>query len=188
LLQPHGKELVIADDPLTDSLAALSRFFIGDGTLEDTLTRVAHLTVEAIAPADLAGITMRVEGRDRTAVFTDELAPEVDQAQYDSGEGPCVDSYHQQKITQIRSTREDGPWPDFRRAAVEHGIGSTLSMPLMADKAPVGALNLYARSEDAFGPTDIETASLFASQAAIVRPTPRRTGTCVAWPRASGRR
>jgi GAF domain-containing protein len=158
----------MADDPLTDSLAALTRFFVGDGSLEETLTRVAHLTVEAVEPADLAGITMRVEGRDRTAVFTDETSPEIDQAQYDSGEGPCVDAYHEQKVTQIRSTREDGPWPEFRRAAAGHGIHSTLSMPLVANKSAVGALNLYSRTEDAFGQDAIEIASLFASQAAIV--------------------
>jgi GAF domain-containing protein len=158
----------MADDPLTNSLAALTRFFVGDGNLRDTLTRVTHLTVEAIGPADLAGITMRVEGRDRTAVFTDETSPEIDQAQYDSGEGPCVDAFHERKVTQIRSTREDGPWPEFRRAAAAHGIESTLSMPLLANKSAVGALNLYSRTEDGFGQKAIETASLFASQAAIV--------------------
>ena len=79
----------MADSPLTSSLAALSRFFVGDGTLQETLTRVADLTVEAVPPAELVGITMLVEGRNRTAIFTDETAPEVDQAQYDSGEGPC---------------------------------------------------------------------------------------------------
>ncbi len=59
---------------------------------------------------------MGVEGRDRTAVFTDEASPEIDQAQYDSGEGPCVDAYHGQKITQIRSTRgAPGPRSAARR-------------------------------------------------------------------------
>jgi transcriptional regulator with GAF, ATPase, and Fis domain len=149
-------------------LAALSRFFVGDGTLQETLGRVTHLSVDAVTPADLAGITMPVEGRDRTAVFTDEMAVEIDQAQYDSGEGPCVDCFHERKLTQIRSTREDGPWPEFRRVAAEHGIESTLSLPLMVDKGAVGALNLYSRSVDAFGADDIERASLFASQAAIV--------------------
>jgi GAF domain-containing protein len=164
----EAKEPLVADAPLTSSLAALSRFFVGDGTLQETLTRVADLTVEAVAPADLAGITMLVEGRHRTAVFTDETAPEVDQAQYDSGEGPCLAAFHEQRVTQIRSTLSDGPWPEFRRTAAEHGIRSTLSLPLLVDNAVVGAMNLYARRERAFGDDDVETASLFASQAAIV--------------------
>ena len=84
--------------------------------------------------ADLCGITMIVEGRQRTAVFTDPLAPEVDQAQYDTGEGPCLDAFDQQRVFRIESTAEDGPWPAFRRTAAEHGIGSTLSLPMVVDK------------------------------------------------------
>jgi GAF domain-containing protein len=154
--------------PLTDSLAALSRFFVGDGTLEQTLTRVAELTVEAVPPVDFVGITMVVEGRRRTAIFTDETSPEVDQAQYDSGEGPCLDAFEEQRIAIIDSVFDDGPYPEFRRAAADHGIRSTLSLPLVVDKTSVGALNLYSNVERGFKEADVETATLFASQAAIV--------------------
>src|SRR3954468_10644271 len=136
LLPDTGANL--SDSPLTESLAALSRFFVGDGTLEETLQRVSDLSVAAISGADLVGITMIVEGRQRTAVFTDELAPEIDQAQYDSGEGPCVEAFVDKRVTQIRSTREAGEWPEFRRAAAEHGILSTMSLPLIVEKSSVG--------------------------------------------------
>jgi GAF domain-containing protein len=158
----------VAGSPLTGSLAALSRFFVGDGTLGQTLTRVSDLTVEAIPAADLVGITMVVEGRDRTAVFTDETAPEIDQAQYDSDEGPCLTAFREMRITQIRSTREAGEWPAFRQAAARRGIYSTMSFPLIVDKQSVGAMNLYSYREDAFSEDDRATGDLFASQAAIV--------------------
>ena len=146
----------------------LSRFFVGDGTLEETLSRVADLTVEAVPAADLVGITLVVEGRQRTAIFTDETAPEIDQAQYDSGQGPCLQAFREQRTTRLDSTSEPGPWPEFRRAAAAHGIGSVLSLPLVVDKSSVGALNVYARHERAFSADDVETGTLFASQAAIV--------------------
>jgi GAF domain-containing protein len=149
-------------------LAALSRFFVGDGTLHETLQRVTDLSVAAVSGADLAGITMIVEGRQRTAVFTDELAPEIDQAQYDTGEGPCVEAFATGEIRQIESTLDDGRWPEFRRSAADHGVRSTLSFPMMANKEPVGAMNLYSRNERAFTDQDLETGTLFASQAAIV--------------------
>jgi GAF domain-containing protein len=157
----------MAESPLTRSLAALSGFFVGDGTLEETLFRVAHLTVEAVPAADLVGITMPVEGRNRTAIFTDETAPEVDQAQYVSGDGPCLEAFEDQRITQVESTLEDGKWPEFRRVAAAHGIHSTMSFPLVVDKRSVGAMNLYSLRERAFGDADAETGMLFASQAAI---------------------
>jgi GAF domain-containing protein len=156
------------DSLLSDSLATLSRFFVGDGTLEETLQRVSELTIKALPPATLAGLTLTVEGRERTAVFTDPTAPEIDQAQYETGEGPCLDAYRHQRVFVIESTEEDGPWPAFRAAAAARGIRSTLSLPLMVDDRSVGAMNLYAETPHAFGPDHQETGMLFASQAATV--------------------
>src|SRR5687767_2281892 len=137
----------MSDSPLAESLSALARFFVGDGTLKQTLQRVSEMTVKAVPGADLVGITMMVEGRERTAVFTDQASPEVDQAQYDTGEGPCLDAFHHQRIYRIESTAEDGEWPAFRQACADHGIGSTLSLPLVVNKEGVGAMNLYSRAE-----------------------------------------
>jgi GAF domain-containing protein len=167
-LRPHRHRSLVGESPLTASLSALSRFFVGDGTVEDTLRRVSDLTVEAVPAADLIGITMLVEGRPRTAIFTDDTAPEIDQAQYDSGDGPCLCAFEEQRITQIESTREPGEWPEFRAAAAAHGIGSTLSFPLMVEKSAVGAMNLYSYAERAFDVRDRDDGELFAAQASIV--------------------
>jgi GAF domain-containing protein len=128
---------------------------------------VVELTVEAVPPAEVVGITMLVEGRPRTAIFTDATAVEIDRAQYDS-DGPCLDAFKERRVTLVESTLEDGPWPEFRRAAAAHGIRSTASFPLLVDATAIGAMNVYARRERGFGPDHIETATLFASQAAIV--------------------
>jgi GAF domain-containing protein len=158
----------MADSALSESLAVLSRYFVGTGTLQDTLQRVSELTGQAIGPADFVGITLPVEGGNRTAVFTDPASPEIDQAQYDTGEGPCLDALRTRQVHSVDSTREDGPWPAFRRAAADHGIGSTLSLPLIVDDRVVGAMNLYAPAEHAFVEDDRDAALQFAAQAAIV--------------------
>jgi GAF domain-containing protein len=158
----------MAESPLAESLAVLSRYFVGASTLEETLGRVADLTVEAVAPVDFVGLTMPVEGRQRTAVFTDRTSPEVDQAQYDSGEGPCLDALRDATVYAIDSMAEDGPWPAFRRACRARGIHSTLSLPMIVDHGTVGAMNLYSRADHSFGLDDREAAMQFAGQAAIV--------------------
>jgi GAF domain-containing protein len=158
----------VTESPLTGSLAALSHFFVGDGTFGETLTRVANLTVQAVPPAELAGLTMMVEGRVQTAIFTDKAAPEIDQAQYVTGEGPCLDAFREGRVKRIDSTLQEGPWQAFRDAAADHGVRSTLSLPLIAAGAPVGAMNLYSFKERAFGEAEVELATVFASQAAIV--------------------
>ena len=155
-----------AEDPIGESIAALSHFFIGDGSLGDTLTRVTELARDALG-ADMAGITMLVAGRPRTGVFTDPTAVEIDTAQYETGHGPCLDAFHNQQIYRIDDTATEDRWPHFAAAAAEHAIKATLSLPLTGTGEPLGALNLYSRHPWAFDqPTG--QAQALATQAAIV--------------------
>ena len=157
-----------SEDPLARSLAALSRFFVGDGTLKETLDRVANLAQEAVPATDMAGLTMVVEGRARTAVFTDDEAPEIDSAQYETGIGPCLDAFRHQEVFRIDDTTKDERWAPFSEAAAAHGIRSTVSLPLIANHEGVGALNFYSRSAAAFTDEDVEVGARYATQAAIV--------------------
>jgi GAF domain-containing protein len=149
-------------------LAALSQFFISDGTLADTLTRVATLATEAVPGADVAGITMMIEGRPRTGVFTDERSPEIDQAQYDTGIGPCLDAFRDDRVYRVDSTATDERWAAFSKTAYDHGILSTISLPLSVRGEVLGALNLYSTADAGFDESAEELGLLFATQAAVV--------------------
>ena len=155
-------------DPLAQSLSALSRFFVGDGTLHETLSRVAHYAEQAMPATAMTGITMLVDGRVSTAVFTDEAAPEIDAAQYDTGIGPCLDSFRHRRIFRIDDTTTDNMWATFSAAAAAHVIRSTLSIPLVANHEGLGAMNFYSRAPSGFSQDDEEVASQFGVQAAIV--------------------
>ncbi|MDQ3897796.1 MAG: GAF and ANTAR domain-containing protein [Actinomycetota bacterium] len=154
-------------EPLTESLDALSRFFVGDGTLKETLDRVAHLAQQAVPAAAMTGLTMLVDGRARTAIFTDETAPEIDSAQYETGVGPCLDAFRHREVFRIDDTEKDDRWRPFSEAAAANGIRSTLSMPLIANHEGVGALNFYSRVVSGFSDDDVATGVQFATQAAI---------------------
>jgi GAF domain-containing protein len=159
---------VAPQEPLAQSLSALSRFFVGDGTLHETLTRVTHYAEQAVPAAAMTGITMLVDGRARTAVFTDEAAPEIDSAQYETGIGPCLDSFRHRRIFRIDDTNKDDRWAAFSEAAAAHGIRSTLSIPLVANHEGLGAMNFYSPTPNGFSDEDEEVASQFGVQAAIV--------------------
>jgi hypothetical protein len=76
---PFERWVIHVIDELTgvaDGLQALSRFFVDEGTLGDTLQEVARLAC-AVSPAELAGITLLVDGKLATAVFTDPDAPKL---------------------------------------------------------------------------------------------------------------
>ena len=151
-----------------DGLVELSQYFVGDKTMLDTLHRVATLAVEAIEPAAYAGLTMLIDGELMTSVFTDPEAPEIDRAQYDTGEGPCLDAFRTGEIHRITSTEADGPWPAFRAACRARGIQSTASFPMLIDDVRHGALNMYSTKVDAFGAEELRTGRTFAAQAGAV--------------------
>jgi GAF domain-containing protein len=153
-------------EALEESLRALTQFFVNEGTLGDTLLRVSEMAC-VITSAKYAGITMMVEGSPSTAVFTNTEAPEIDEAQYRSGEGPCMYAFRDQKIYRIDSTLDDERWPEFAQRAAAHGIRSTLSVPLAARGQSIGALNFYAETLGAFTEAHEHGAQHFADQASI---------------------
>jgi len=154
------------DEAIGESLRALTRFFVNDGTLGDTLLRVSEMAC-SITPAEYAGITMIVEGKPRTGVFTHPDAPEIDEAQYRTGEGPCMSAFRDGLVYRIDSTATDSRWPEFSRTAAAHDIRSTLSVPLSARGETLGALNLYAEVEGAFTDGHASIVRVFAGQASI---------------------
>jgi GAF domain-containing protein len=154
------------EEAIRESLRALTQFFVNDGTLGDTLLRVSEMA-RSITPATYAGITLLVDGVPRTGVFTHPDAPEIDEAQYRSGEGPCMYAFHNQKIYRIDDTASDTRWPEFAAAALGHGIHATLSVPLAARGAGLGALNLYAVNPGAFNSAHEKAVRIFAEQASI---------------------
>jgi GAF domain-containing protein len=151
-----------------DAVAALTRFFVGNQTLGETLHQVAELTVQAVPGSDHVGITLLVDGTLKTSVFTHPRVPEIDRAQYRTGNGPCVDAYRTGEPHRIESTLEPGRWQEFRDSAARHGVLSTLSLPLTVHDETIGAMNLYAEVQGAFGDDDQRVAELFATQAAFL--------------------
>jgi GAF domain-containing protein len=164
-----SQERHVADQSGTagDGFNALSQFFVNEGTLGDTLLRVSELACQVL-PADFAGITMLVDGKPSTGVFTDPEAPEIDEAQYSSGDGPCLDAFRHQRVNRIDSTVDDQRWPEFAKMALAHGILATLSVPVTARGESLGALNLYSHTAGAFDERSVDRVETFARQAAIV--------------------
>lgn len=157
-------------DARGQALRALSNFLVTKTSLGDTLLRVSQITTDAMPAAEMAGITMLAEdGKPKTSVFTDEEAPEIDKAQYESGRGPCLDSWRLGKVVRLDDmAKAVDDYPEFAKLAQAHGVQSTLSLPLIAGDEAVGALNLYARVKEGFTDEDEAIGVELATTAAIV--------------------
>jgi GAF domain-containing protein len=156
--------------PLTEAITAVNRFLVADQPLGETLQRVAELAVQAIKPAAAVAITLFDDSRrPKTALWTDDTAPRIDQVQYEQGSGPCVNAYKERRIIRVddvRTVRDQ--WPAFSDRALQEGVLSTLSLPLLAATDTLGGFNLYARRPGAFSARHEGDAELFATEAAVV--------------------
>ena len=137
-----------------------------DESYEETLQRLADLACETIPGCYAGSVTLWREGRPYTVVSTDDLAQEVDTAQYESGNGPCLDDGRNGEPYVISDLNADLRWPEFAVVAMQQGIRSSLSLPLAVRGEPIGALNLYSRDRDGFADA-MEVGQLFAWQAAV---------------------
>ncbi|MDQ6616732.1 MAG: GAF and ANTAR domain-containing protein [Actinomycetota bacterium] len=132
---------------LSDALLSLARILLVDQTVDQTHDAVARLAHETIPGCDAASITVIEVGRPRTSASTSALAWDVDQRQYGSDQGPCLDAIRLQTAVRVDSFASETRWPELSPAALGHGARSSLSLPLLAGDEPVGALNLYSRIE-----------------------------------------
>jgi GAF domain-containing protein len=166
--KPQGADMAEPTESLSASIDTLSRFLVGEQTMGETLLRVAQLA-EAAVGADLTGVTLvNSEGHPTTAVRTDPDTGAVDQLQYDVGEGPCLAALREMRVVSVPSMRLERRWPHVAECAEEKGVRSSLSAPLVVGERGIGALNFYARTENAFSEEDEETAQTFALHAAVL--------------------
>jgi GAF domain-containing protein len=147
----------MSGDPRAEAFRALAQFLVSECSIRETLQRISDVTVVALPCAHTVGLTMLDErGKVSTAVFTDVEAVEVDAAQYETGRGPCLDAWRTRKIVRIddMAAAVDGVYAKFAASCLEHGILSTLSLPLAVGDQGVGAMNLYAHRTDGFSAED----------------------------------
>jgi transcriptional regulator with GAF, ATPase, and Fis domain len=157
-------------DARAAALSALVQFQVSETTVGQALHRIAEITRQAVPAADIVGMTtLDGEGRPTTAVYTDADSPAIDEAQYREGQGPCVDAWRNNTVIRVpRVTDCADRYPGFAAACQQHGVQSTLSLPMRAGEIALGAMNLYAHSLDGFGDDDESVAKDLAVAGAAV--------------------
>ncbi len=155
-------------DP-AEALERLGRLSVRALSMDSLLQTVADLTRAVMPGNPEASVLLLVKDHPATVSSTGDLATDLDETQYEWGQGPCLHAARTGEVTEISDTRTDDRWPDYTPRAVEHGNLSSLSIPLAIDQdAQVsGALNIYARRPDAFDQASRSVATRFAPYAAV---------------------
>ena len=150
------------------AIAVVHEFIGGAITLGDALTEIAELATRGVG-ADMAGLTLLTDsGRAKTVAYTDGMVMELDQAQYDSDRGPCLQAFREQRTVLVADTATEDRWPEFGEVAARSGINTSLSIPIIVGARGVGALNLYAHAHGTFSDEDAAIGMQFGRHAATV--------------------
>lgn len=166
----------MAEDTTGDDLAArlneVARALHRQDNAQDTLDEIVRAAVGTIPGAWHAGIMTIVGKRDvRTVATTDDVPRDVDQAQYDTGQGPCLTALYQQKIVAAPDLADEPRWPLFAKRALALDVASMLSFRLYVEGDDLGALNLYSPDTHAFDEESEHVGLLFAGHAAVALAT-----------------
>ena len=97
------------------------------------------------------------------------LPIQVDEIQYETGQGPCLAALESDHVFRVDDLRTDDRWPLFaQRAGDSTEIVSMISHRLfLEDDDTTGALNLYSREPAAFAPLDPSMLDILATHCAI---------------------
>jgi transcriptional regulator with GAF, ATPase, and Fis domain len=67
----------------------------------------------------------------------------LEQAQIETGQGPCIDTFSQDMAVETQDVRADERWPDLGPRLEGLGVAAVLGVPVHLAGVCVGSLNLY---------------------------------------------
>jgi hypothetical protein len=140
---------VNTDDQWAELLRAVSQPAAYPGL--DVLLRRAVELGSQVAPDAVSCSITEITGSEeyRTPVYSDQLALDLDLAQYQAGDGPCMAAAREHQRQYFDAATDSERFPGFTEAAIERGVRSSISLPLTSAHRSA-ALNLYASSRYAF--------------------------------------
>jgi GAF domain-containing protein len=160
------------DDLPTNATAALEqlgRLSLRELSMKSLLQMVSDLSKSVMPGNPETSVLLMVKDHPTTVVHTGQLAVDLDETQYATGHGPCLNTARTGSMTEITDTRTDRRWRDYMQHAADKGNLSSLSIPLVIDDdhEVAGALNIYARRPHAFDEASRSAAMRFAPYAAV---------------------
>lgn len=150
LVVDHMQDLVLKTEDVKEMLDELAEF--------SALT----LTDPAIA---FCSITLIQRKKPVTVASSEEKAVRLDKTQYTAGDGPCLSAIRNQDVVHVPDLKNERRWPAYTVAALQVGVGSSLSVPLFLEGEAEAGLNLYSTRSHGFSGEDISTVESYSYHA-----------------------
>jgi GAF domain-containing protein len=157
-----------APDTPAHALESLQSLLLTFADVDAFLEGVAALAA-GLLPGVSVGITARYGGSVLTVASSDDRAELLDETQYRSGGGPCLQALSTGLTVESADLSSETRWPDYCVIARRHGLSASLSLPMTAGGVVLAALNVYSFAADAvFPPSTRGQLEAFAGHAAVL--------------------
>lgn len=153
---------------IAEALAEAATAINSPRSLDDTLDAIVHAAQDTVPGFEHVGITVaHAHGEVETRAGTGELVWELDQLQYELGEGPCFEAMADDAVLLLEDARTESRWPTYLTKARERGLRSQMGLRLYSEGRTLGGLNFYSTRTYGAHADAVQLAELFATHAAI---------------------
>ena len=151
-----------------DTFVQLADTLTGDYEIGDFLQLLVDRCAGVLDVA-AAGVMLETpDGQLRLAAGTSAEMEQLEQAEMEFMEGPCLDAYRGAQQVLAHDLREaDDRWPNTASRAVSIGLLGAYAFPLQLREQCIGALNLYRDEPGQFDEGDVQLAQAYADIATI---------------------
>ncbi len=150
-----------------DAFAELAKITLADHSLEHVMEKVATLAKSTLGLQGDVSVTLVQRSTPSTIASTGSLALRLDERQYATGYGPCLDCINGGAPLVVKDMSEEQRWADWARSAADAGAGSSMSLPVPVQREVSAAINVYSTEPDAFDDAAVDLATTFAAYAGV---------------------
>jgi GAF domain-containing protein len=152
-------------ETLLDSLERFAAALTSGYGIGDVLHNLTEEMAEVLNLRG-AGVTLVDGDRQRFVTAAVEAIATLERAQENWQKGPCIDAVATAApvaVPDIAAGDASNRWPDYTIAAKTAGIQAVAGIPMLAEGAAIGAVNLYDSQPRNWSTEDLRVATIFAS-------------------------
>ncbi len=136
--------------------------------IDQQLDDFAAHAAGALGRAASCSITMDVAGELRRSASSDAAAAACDDAEVETGDGPCLDAMADARVVVVDDVRAERRWPGWTAATTAAGFRSAGAFPGHSRSGTPVAVNVYRRHAGPWQADELVRADLYAQQVARV--------------------
>jgi GAF domain-containing protein len=147
---------------LEASLRRLDRLAVGDLDMADLLNEVVEAAGRLFPVSGAALMVVDTAHELRYVASSDQAGRWLEDAQLQSGEGPCVDAFILDRPVRTTDVLADPRWPHLPALLEKAKVRAVLGVPVRLGGGPVGILGAYIDDPREWDDDDLEALSSYA--------------------------